>query len=128
VIITALAHCTNTLLVIITALTLCLPAGSAMHACMLLRAVLQGCGLVEYAQHTEAAAALQALGGRCVWRGAEGPMVVEWYREMPPPPARKTRAAWPGLVGQSSSGGLGFMMPPASGQHWQLPGTCRSCL
>lgn len=42
-------------------------------------ATLQGCGLVEFAQHSEAAAALQTLGGRYVWPGTRTVMTLEWY-------------------------------------------------
>jgi hypothetical protein len=43
------------------------------------RLCLQGCGLVEFAQHSEAAAALQTLDGKYVWRDGNRPMSVEWY-------------------------------------------------
>jgi hypothetical protein len=33
---------------------------------------------VVFSQHSEAAAALQALNGRFVWPGARSPMVIEW--------------------------------------------------
>jgi hypothetical protein len=36
----------------------------------------QGCGLVVFAQHSEAAAALEALNGRFIWPGARSPMVI----------------------------------------------------
>jgi hypothetical protein len=37
---------------------------------------VQGCGLVVFAQHSEAAAALEALNGRVIWPGARSPMVI----------------------------------------------------
>jgi hypothetical protein len=56
------------------------------HACnarpdpyvLLLLCWLQGCGLVVFSQHSEAAAALETLHGRFVWPGARSPMVIEW--------------------------------------------------
>lgn len=94
---------------------------------MLLCLDLQGCGLVEYAQHSEAAAAMEALAGRYVWRGAHGPMAVEWYQEITPAPARKAQAAWPaasvqvpGLVGLPGACTPAGFIPTAAGQSFQL--------
>jgi hypothetical protein len=38
----------------------------------------QGCGLVVFSQHSEAAAAMETLHGRFVWPGARSPIVIEW--------------------------------------------------
>lgn len=43
---------------------------------MLCACALQGCGLVVFAQQSEAAAALETLNGRFVWPGARSPMVI----------------------------------------------------
>jgi hypothetical protein len=57
-------------------------APGSLSLCLLLTAApvlsLQGCGLVVFSQHSEAAAALETLHGRFVWPGARSPMVIEW--------------------------------------------------
>jgi hypothetical protein len=57
----------------------CTGARSHFLSCLLCFTPLaQGCGLVVFSQHSEAAAALEALNGRFVWPGARSPMVIEW--------------------------------------------------
>jgi hypothetical protein len=51
---------------------------SLLLTLLLLLLSMQGCGLVEYASHTEAAAALTTLNSNFTWPGAHSPMSVEW--------------------------------------------------
>jgi hypothetical protein len=55
-----------------------IPTSLLLTLLLLLLLSMQGCGLVEYASHTEAAAALTTLNSNFTWPGAHSPMSVEW--------------------------------------------------
>jgi phosphoinositide-3-kinase regulatory subunit 4 len=95
---------------------------------------LQGCGLVVFSQHSEAAAALQALNGRFVWPGARSPMVIEWcdpskqHKNKPPQQAPAfaqpvfQQQALPHLL-PGASNGLN-LVPQGLMAHMMLPHSC----
>jgi hypothetical protein len=55
----------------------CLATPACLWVCPAL-GWMQGCGLVVFSAHHEAAAAMAALHDRFVWPGARSPMVIEW--------------------------------------------------
>jgi hypothetical protein len=84
---------------------------------------MQGCGLVVFSCHAEAAAAMAALHNRFVWPSARSPMVIEW---MDPDKQHKKRRAQPltdaqrrGLVKGGGSGQLQQQQQLLGRQPWQ---------
>lgn len=81
---------------------------------------LQGCGLVVFSQHSEAAAALQTLHQRYIWPGARSPMVMEYWDPSKQHMKRRTQpmhAQMP-ITGQQ----LGYMHPTVVYQQQAVPG------
>lgn len=86
--------------------------------CPTLCCVVQGCGLVVYARHAEARAALEALNGKFVWPGARSPMVIEWCDPSKQFKKRRAQPLTPSILQHQP-----MMAFAQQGMHPVLPGT-----